>query len=224
MAETPGRLEILLPCLNYSRSISYPDAQQKELDYGGVPTAVAATVEAVLVLFRVIYPSAADLPSWGLRLKITSALPLGAGLGSSAALSVSLATALWCIRWQQLEIDRDAIRELSYVAECVFHGKPSGLDHGTAMVGGMVYFCDQAWDEYTLSEPTHLLIINTNMSRSTRTMVERVATYARNNQVDFLDILRRISELVQMALVTPWEQFSPLIRVHTWNVQSSSLF
>lgn len=223
LVDNPGKLEILLPCLNYSRSISYHDAQQRQLDYGGVPSAVATTVQAVLAIFHVIYPSAADLPSWGLRLKITSVLPLGAGLGSSAALSVSLAAALWCIRWQQLEVDRSAIRELSHIAECIFHGKPSGLDHGTVMAGGMIYFCDQAWEEYKLPEQTHLLIINTNMPRSTRTMVEKVATYAQSNQSSFLDILQRISELVEMALVTPWEHFSPLIQVPSLCVPLVSL-
>lgn len=212
MADVPDRLEIQLPCLGYSRSISYLDIFQTHFDYGGVPSTVAATVQAILALFRAIH-SPNDPPPWGLRLSITSALPLGAGLGSSAALSVSLAAALWCLRWQRLDGDRSAIRELAHVAESVFHGTPSGLDHGTVMAGGMVYFCDRAWEEHRPPERARLLIINTNMPRSTRVMVERVAAYARSHRSDFVAILERVSQLAEMALTISWEQFPLLLQV-----------
>jgi mevalonate kinase len=65
-------------------------------------------------------------------------LPLGSGLGSSAALSVACARALAQTAGAPLSPDRlyDVVRH----AEEVFHGNPSGVDQATVVRGGVLLF------------------------------------------------------------------------------------
>jgi hydroxymethylglutaryl-CoA reductase len=69
---------------------------------------------------------------------VDGAIPAGAGLGSSAALSVAI------VRGVRRYFDEDApddevIRD-AFELERVFHGTPSGVDHSTIARGGLVWF------------------------------------------------------------------------------------
>ncbi|MEW5851114.1 MAG: mevalonate kinase [Myxococcota bacterium] len=65
-------------------------------------------------------------------------LPLGAGLGSSAALTVASARALAAAAGRELTVDR--LTEVVHAAEQVFHGNPSGVDQATVVRGGVIQF------------------------------------------------------------------------------------
>jgi mevalonate kinase len=69
-------------------------------------------------------------------LTVTSTIPLGAGLGSSAALSVALA------RWLAvpLGLAPEAIFGLARSIEDRFHGKSSGMDVAAALAGSPIIF------------------------------------------------------------------------------------
>lgn len=71
-------------------------------------------------------------------LRVEDGLPVGAGLGSSAALSVAVARALADAAGVALSVERvfDVVRE----AERVFHGTPSGVDQATVARGGILWF------------------------------------------------------------------------------------
>lgn len=75
-----------------------------------------------------------DLPRG--HLKIQSTIPFGAGLGSSAALSV--ATARWVLSACGLDqaMERDLAREM----ENHFHGKSSGMDVAVVSIGEPILF------------------------------------------------------------------------------------
>jgi mevalonate kinase len=70
------------------------------------------------------------------RLTITSTIPFGAGLGSSAALSV--ATARWVLSAHSL--DRSLERDLAREMENCFHGKSSGMDVAVVSIGEPIRF------------------------------------------------------------------------------------
>jgi len=76
----------------------------------------------------------------GLHLDLDSQLPIGAGLGSSAALAVAIAEAILAPLDlpdpRRLALTLDAARAF----ELVFHGNPSGIDHTTAACGGMLLY------------------------------------------------------------------------------------
>jgi mevalonate kinase len=74
----------------------------------------------------------------GLQLSITSEIPIGAGLGSSAALILSLIAAL-----QQSVADHAEWWPDALTAENMQHGVSSGLDLQTSFQGGCVLFHDK---------------------------------------------------------------------------------
>ncbi len=66
-----------------------------------------------------------------------SELPIGAGLGSSAAYATSLAGALASFIG---ESRRDVINEWAFAAEKILHGTPSGVDNAVSCHGGALKF------------------------------------------------------------------------------------
>ncbi len=77
-----------------------------------------------------------DFPA--IKIKISSQIPVGAGLGSSAALSAAIIGALMKAVsniWNPVRIN-----ELSYEVEKLAHGNPSGADNTTVVFGGLVWY------------------------------------------------------------------------------------
>lgn len=70
---------------------------------------------------------------------ITSQIPVGRGLGSSAALSVASVAVLWEL-YTGKECETETINNLAYAVEKKFHQNPSGIDNTASCFGGLVYF------------------------------------------------------------------------------------
>ena len=78
-----------------------------------------------------------------MRIKVESEIPLGAGLGSSAALSVCLAAGLRAIKYRKSELNNDALEkvcQLALISEKILHGRPSGIDNTASTYGGFIHF------------------------------------------------------------------------------------
>lgn len=124
---------------------------------------------ALLFLSAVITQPPSPVSGKGLVLRVTegkSRIPLGAGLGSSAALCVAASAALLqatsrlpvsnssggssshdsgatVMKTTAVQLDasgRDAINRWAYVGETYLHGKPSGIDNTVSTYGGAVCF------------------------------------------------------------------------------------
>jgi mevalonate kinase len=68
---------------------------------------------------------------------LESQIPRGLGFGSSASLCVALATAVASLGG---ESDQQRIWEWAHRGEELFHGTPSGIDTGLALLGGLYSF------------------------------------------------------------------------------------
>jgi mevalonate kinase len=73
----------------------------------------------------------------GGALRLESRIPRGLGFGSSASLCVAVAAAVAAGRG---ESDPRRIWEWAHRAEQLFHGTPSGIDTGLALLGGLYIF------------------------------------------------------------------------------------
>ena len=71
------------------------------------------------------------------RLRVSSEIPIGAGFGSSAALSVGIVAAVLAAAEGAAPTDR--VGRLALEVERRQHGLPSGVDHGTVLRGGVVW-------------------------------------------------------------------------------------
>lgn len=111
------------------------------------------------------------------NLTISSQLPIGAGLGSSAAVSASYIAAL--LSFLKIKWDLNLINNLTYEAEKVFHGNPSGGDNSTVVYGGLIWFTRTNFDKLNFTIPPKLAknftLINTGTPKeTTRQMIEIV--------------------------------------------------
>ena len=74
----------------------------------------------------------------GVRLVIESTLPVGVGLGSSAALAVAVTRAFATVTESPLSPSQ--VAQIANDAESVFHGQASGVDVAAASLGGLLLY------------------------------------------------------------------------------------
>ena len=115
-------------------------------------------------------------------IRINSQVPVGSGLGSSAALSAGLTAAL--LSFQKTPWNKKTIFDIAYEGEKFFHGNPSGGDLATAIEGGFLWFRKEFEFLKTFAllpfKPhkniKQFILINSGKPReSTKEMVEKVA-------------------------------------------------
>ncbi|MBU1000641.1 mevalonate kinase [Patescibacteria group bacterium] len=142
------------------------------------------------------------IPSY--KLKIDSQIPVGCGLGSSAAVSAAYIAVL--LSFLKIKWDPGLVNKLTYEAEKVFHGNPSGGDNSTVIFGGLVWFRKESPDLTTIQPLTftipkkiakNFVLINTGKPKeTTKEMVEMVAKQC----VKFKKIFNMQEELVKELL------------------------
>ncbi|ABM80728.1 mevalonate kinase [Hyperthermus butylicus] len=111
---------------------------------------------------------------WPARIRIESDIPVGAGLGSSAATALAAVAAYACVGG--LEPGYDVLWRAAFEAEKVVHGNPSGVDNTVALYGGFILYRRGSGFkrvEFRGMRDTRLLIVDSGVSRSTRIAVER---------------------------------------------------
>jgi mevalonate kinase len=74
----------------------------------------------------------------GVELSISSEIPIGAGLGSSAALAVAVPKAV--SEAYNMDVSRERVNEIAYSIEQFTHGRPSGGDNSACCFGGLIWF------------------------------------------------------------------------------------
>lgn len=136
-----------------------------------------------------------------------SDLPMGAGLGSSAAFCVASARAL--LAWQGQEAPPlDDVLYLAGIGESVFHGNPSGVDAQVSARGGLLRFRKGAPPDVVEIPAPHgvpLVIADTGERSPTKDEVSRVAALYRANRHSKAAIGALFDVLG--ALVTPAQGF-----------------
>lgn len=109
------------------------------------------------------------------HLRITSAIPDGSGLGSSASTMVSVACALGKLNGLELST-RDIIR-YGMIGEKGVHGRPSGIDVETCARGGVIlYKMGVIPKRVRFSGKRSFLIIQSGRRRSTRRLIAKVSS------------------------------------------------
>jgi mevalonate kinase len=92
---------------------------------------LAAVVNGVFSALSIIHPPAC-------LIQIQSTIPLAAGLGSGAAISVAIARALSAFIGHPLCDEK--VNKLAYEIEILHHGTPSGIDNTVVTYARPVYF------------------------------------------------------------------------------------
>lgn len=205
-----ARLRELIPepvdKFDIATAINPDEAQQLRIqtEFASLPSQVSAGMTATSYLVRCLLLDAittsSSTSSNSIQITIKSVgLPIGAGLGSSAAFSVATTAACFLLLHKlhfnhALFTDFDCntttippvllpiINAWSYSGEVLMHGKPSGLDNSTSCYGGMVtYHKDPSTTAISFTNITnapklYVLLINTKVPRSTKQLVSMVGS------------------------------------------------
>jgi mevalonate kinase len=109
----------------------------------------------------------------GLDIEINSTVPVGAGLGSSAAVVAATTVAVGALL--DVKLSKEDIFRIAYEAEKFVHGTPSGVDPAISTFGGtLLYQMDTGFKPLEAKTDIPLVIGDTGVERSTRVQVEKV--------------------------------------------------
>jgi mevalonate kinase len=109
----------------------------------------------------------------GLNIEINSTVPVAAGLGSSAAVVAAVTTAVSALL--NVNISKEEVFRITYEAEKIVHGTPSGIDPAIATFGGALLFqMDTGFKPLEVKMDIPLVIGDTGIERSTRIQVDKV--------------------------------------------------
>ncbi|KAJ1889588.1 Mevalonate kinase [Kickxella alabastrina] len=140
----------------------------------------------------------------GLTLCVRSLVPVGAGLGSSAAFSVSLAAALLRLGGRVSAADsaeeRQLVDQWAFRGEQVAHGTPSGIDNAVATHGGfLAYTRGSSPRQLGAAHPTRVVICDTRVPKSTRALVAGVRALRDQHPAAIDSIMDAIGALAEDA-------------------------
>ncbi len=132
------------------------------------------------------------------KIQIQSEIPIGSGLGSSAAISVATSAAL--LSFLGLEMDKAKINEFAKLGEQAVHGNPSGIDTATSLNGGIVRFNRSGGaSPIQLSESIQFLVIFSGDIRNTSDLISKVAERRTAFRATFDNLTRSASFLSDKA-------------------------
>lgn len=135
---------------------------------------------------------------------LMSTLPVGAGLGSSASISVSLANAMLLLKNSNVIPDKDTINHWAYVGEMCIHGDPSGIDNTIATFGGAIEFTKDSLTppkRLVPKKPIKMVLTYTKIPRSTKTLVSNVRELYNNDPTIIKPILDGMGMIAQKGTV-----------------------
>ena len=149
-----------------------------------------------------------------MKIRINSTLPAGAGMGSSAAVSVAMIRAI--THFVGLPLDNEGVNRIAYEVEKAFHGTPSGIDNTVITYQMPIYYVrNQQPQLIHVKEPITLIIANTGEAPSTAEMVAGVRQRWQQYPQRYEKIFRQIGCLVESARQIleqgSWQQLPPLM-------------
>lgn len=170
-----------------------------------------------LVLYTAICYKNETLPA--LDIEIQSEIPIGAGLGSSASLSVCLVTALLLQQGlisepkqgpkgqEWTEKDLDLINRWAFEGERIMHGRPSGIDNSVATFGGSLKFQGGKIAKLEKMPTLRILLVNTRVPRNTKDLVAGV----RDKYIKYQEIMQPVLDSIEAVSERCWTHYSSMV-------------
>lgn len=132
------------------------------------------------------------------EIRITSTIPIAAGLGSSASTAVAMIRGL--INFLGQTSETSIINQLAFNVEKAIHGNPSGIDNTVIAFEKPVYFVKEGPPEFLkIVKPFHFIIADTGIRSLTKEVVSQVREKWRNKKADYELIFNQIGEISQHA-------------------------
>ncbi len=111
----------------------------------------------------------------GMKIQVESDIPMGCGMGSSAATILCVMHAI--SKYLQIPMSPETLYQLALEAENLQHGKSSGLDLRVSIQGGCIYMQDQQFEARRVPTLTMYLVNSGTPQSSTGECVSQVASH-----------------------------------------------
>jgi len=132
------------------------------------------------------------------HLRVTSSIPIAAGMGSGAAISVASARAITAFLGKVLSEEETSA--LAYEVEKVFHGTPSGIDNTVIAYAQPVFFQrGQPIQFLKVNQPFTLVIGHSGVQSPTSDVVAAVCRAWQVDTQSYEGIFDKIGQLVHKA-------------------------
>ena len=141
------------------------------------------------------------------RVQILSSLPVSRGLGSSAALSVSLAKFFIAKGY----LDSKYLYSFAKDMESFFHGQSSGLDIATVLSSDMLLFQSNQAQPISFPFKPCFYLTYTGVTSSTSVCVERVLKFQKSNFERAAELDEKMNQSVERALAAWQSENLPLL-------------
>jgi len=132
-----------------------------------------------------------------LHIEIDSTIPIGCGMGSSAAIALSIIGALSA--HFEIKLTKDEYFDLAQMSEKLQHGRPSGVDAYTCLYGGGVYFQQGKIKPCKINDKLPIFMVNTGKpSVSTGECVAEVAGKFSNSKIwrEFAEVTDALANIL----------------------------
>ena len=157
----------------------------------GISACILATLETL------------DEKSAGLEIHLSSTIPVGRGLGSSAAVAIAIVKSLFS--YYEKELSHETLMTLVQIAEKDAHGNPSGIDMAAASRDFPIWFQkEQEPLPLEISATFYLIVADTGQVGKTRMAVESIRDKYQLNPVETkhsIDLLGDITYTAKDALL-----------------------
>jgi len=129
---------------------------------------------------------------------IQSTIPVAAGLGSGAAVSVAVLRAL--SSFLDRPLPEDQVNQMAFEIEKLHHGSPSGIDNTVVTFARPVYFVKgRSIETFRVAVPFTIVIGDTGVSSPTKAVVEDVRKAWKAEPDQFEKMFASIDRIVKRA-------------------------
>jgi mevalonate kinase len=133
-----------------------------------------------------------------LTVTVSSTVPIARGMGSGAAVSTAIVRAL--AKHFSFWLPSQAISDLVYQTEVIYHGTPSGIDNTVVAFEKPVYFVkDATCDIFWVGKPFLLAVADTGIESSTREVVGDLRRRAQAEESLYQPLFDRVGEIAAAA-------------------------
>ena len=132
------------------------------------------------------------------KIQVTSEMPPSSGLGSSAAISISIIRAFSAFLGKRLNDEQ--VSDIEYEVEKIHHGTPSGIDNTVISHQKPVYYRKgKPFEFLEIGAEFSVLIVYSGIAGNTREAVKGVRERWQNEPDRYNWIFSRIGEITQAA-------------------------
>lgn len=179
--KNPG--EIILSSVYYVGSIDTIPEKMK-----GIAACIRATLHYM------------GKPVNGLLIRLQSSIPLGRGLGSSAAIAIAIVRSLFSFYGRT--VSQKELTTLVEIAEVYAHGNPSGIDMAAASSECPIFFKNEEKETaIKMGAPFHFVVADSGRIGDTHTAVKKVKEQLRIEPKKIHSVLERIEKITYEAKV-----------------------